>query len=226
MPPVIDYSKIFNRIKIYLDGEITISEIEFEDRANCIIEQLFKDPRTSNILNGIHIPFMIPKLIFEDIGKEIEKYYLSALESSYRNVFPEYEFKNHCKESIAGKISILSHSRHEKLLESMQKDTVVGYYFPCLSDYSIPASVEQLESLPDIFLLAGGFDTCAAIIGSPTLLFNERGYAPLLWLSALKDERTNLGYHIESYGYNLTFNQRFHYGNTAEYWTNSLVVLG
>ena len=38
-------------------------------------------------------------------------------------------------------------------------------------------------------------------------------------------DKEKIGYHIESYGYNLTFNKRPHLGNVAEYWAHSLIVL-
>ncbi|MBV5349669.1 hypothetical protein JZU71_00435, partial [bacterium] len=101
---------------------------------------------------------------------------------------------------------------------------MVGHYFPCLLEYSVPATIEQLQNTPSEILLAGGFDTCAAFIGSPDLLLKSQDYPPLIWLAALEAERKDVGYHFEAYGYNLTFNRRPHFGQVAEYWASGLVV--
>ena len=91
----------------------------------------------------------------------------------------------------------------------MTKDVVVGYYYPCMMEYSIPAAIECINTLPSQFLLAGGFDTCSAFIGSPNLLLRTNGYPPLLWMTALKTDKEDVGYHIEAYGYNLTFRSKY-----------------
>ena len=99
-------------------------------------------------------------------------------------------------------------------------------YLPCLLEYSIPAALEQMATLPEHFLLAGGLDTSAAFVSLPGLLLRKDGYPPLLWFSGLAAEKDGVGYHYEAYGYNLTFNRRAHLGKVAEYWASALVVLG
>ena len=74
-------------------------------------------------------------------------------------------------------------------------------------------------------IIIGKLDTCAAFIGSPNLLLNEDSYPPLLWMTALKSNKLDIGYHIEAYGHDLNFNKRPHLGNVAEYWGHSLVVI-
>jgi hypothetical protein len=103
---------------------------------------------------------------------------------------------------------------------------VVGRYFPCLTEYSVPACLERMFSLPEKFLLAGGADTSAALVGSPGLLLNEGGYPPKLWLAGLKTGADTMGYLYEAYGYNLTFNQRPHLNQASPQWAGALVVLG
>ena len=38
----------------------------------------------------------------------------------------------------------------------MRDADVVGWYFPCLSEFSVPAAIEQMAGLPANLLLAGG----------------------------------------------------------------------
>ena len=203
-----------------------ISVQNFEQRAEAILQNLRSDPKTKSITEGVCVPFFLPKADYPDYGEALEKVYLPAVKNAFSEKFPQYECVNHHKASLAGTLRITPESRHERLDAGMQQDQVVGYYFPCLMEYSVPAAIEQMAALPEQFLLAGGFDTSAAMTGSPDLLLRTDGYPPLLWLSALKDANTQAGYHFEAYGYTLTFNRRSHLGQVAEYWTSGLVVMG
>lgn len=230
--PVVDYGEIHERARKHLGAGVALSATEFEGRAEAILKGLRSDPKTRNIAAGVCVPFLLPKSAHPDraghaeIGQDLEETYLPAVQRSFQEEFPDYSFTNHCKSGLAGKLGVAAGSRHERLLEAMQQGVVVGYYFPCLLEYSVPAAVEQMKTLPETFLLAGGFDTCAAFVGSPDLLLRRDGYPPLLWLAALSGEQEGIGYHFEAYGYNLTFNRKPHLGHAAEYWASSLVVLG
>jgi hypothetical protein len=222
--PEINYHDIYNRIATQLgDGP---GQDEFQARSKAILNRLASNPRTANLLHGAHVPFMLPKATHLDIGQALDQRYLPAVAESFEATLPDYAFVNHHKGGLTGKLSVAPQSRHQHLLDMMSKDDVVGIYLPCLLEYSIPAARRQVEALPQEFLLAGGVDTCAALIGSPNLLFKRDSYPPLLWMAALNAENENVGYHFEAYGYNLTFNRRPHLGQAAEYWANGLVVLG
>jgi hypothetical protein len=229
--PALNYPDIHARISAQLDvapalSTHPLSAGDFERRAEAILARLRADPRTRTITQGAHIPFFLPKAVHEDVGTALDEQYLPAVNAAFLSRFPDFSFVNHHKAGLSGKLSIAKGSRHERLLQAMAEDTVVGYYFPCLLEYSLPAALQQLPDLPDEFLLAGGFDTCAAFVGSPDLLFKTDAYPPLLWLAALEAEQPGIGYHFEAYGYNLTFNRRAHLGQVAEYWASGLVVLG
>lgn len=224
--PKIDYPEIHARITKYLNIADAMSAAEFEQRAESILESLRADSQTRNIAEGIRVPFLLPKTVYDDLGEAIEKTYLEAVGGAFSEKLPKYSFVNHHKGGLAGKLSIEPGSRHERLVQAMGQAQVVGYYFPCLTEYSVPAAIEQIASLPAKFLLAGGFDTSATFIGTPDLLLRTDGYPPLLWLAAMRGEKDRVGYHFEAYGYNLTFNRRLHFGEVAEYWASGLVVLG
>jgi hypothetical protein len=224
--PQIDYNSIYSRITRHLEIADAISAEEFESRAEGILALLRSDPRTVDITKGVGVPFLLPKAAYSDIGQALDEKYLTGVEKSFSEVFPEHRFVNHHKDGLAGKLSIAAGSRHQQLVQSMQESHVVGYYFPALAEYSVPAAIEQVETLPAHFSLAGGFDTAAALIGCPDLLLRTDGYPPLLWLAALLAEQEGVGYHFEAYGYNLTFNRRPHFNQVAEYWASGLVVVG
>jgi hypothetical protein len=223
---VIDYADIHARLNKHLGISGGISVAEFEQRAEAILKKLSDDPQTSAVTQGVAVPFFLPKADYADYGDTLEGVYLHAVQSAFAEKLPDYLFVNHHKGGLTGKLGIAPQSRHQRLLAAMQQDQVVGYFFPCLTEYSLPATLEQIDKLPEQFLLAGGFDTSAALIGSPDLLLRTDGYPPLLWLAALSGEKENVGYHFEAYGYNLTFNRRPHFGKAAEYWASGLVVLG
>lgn len=224
--PEIDYEKIYTRLAKHLNVGDSVSKEEFEARAEKILTKLRGDANVSQILNGVRVPFMLPVEASADIGTLLENKYLPAVQSAFTETFPEKNFSNHHKGGLAGKLAIALGSRHEKLLKAQQTQVLVGYYFPCVTEYSVPAAIESIAQLPDQFLLAGGVDTAAAMIAAPDLLLRKDGYPPVLWLSALDTEKNGAGYHFEAYGYHLTFNRRVHLDQPAESWASGLVVLG
>ena len=85
---------------------------------------------------------------------------------------------------------------------------------------------DRLKNLPENFILAGGYEIISALVGCPSLLRKDKGYPPLLWLSSLHNsEDNNICYHLEPYGYNLTFNRRAHLNKAAEYWWHSIAII-
>jgi MoaA/NifB/PqqE/SkfB family radical SAM enzyme len=224
--PKIDYAAIHARAATHLGRAGLPSADEFARRAQAILARLGGHPETADIVRGVGVPFLLPKAVHLDIGEALETRYLDAVRGAFEATLPDYDFVNHVKASLAGTLSVAPGSRHERLIEAMARDAVVGYYFPCLNEYSIPAALARIASLPDDFLLAGAYDTCAALVGNPGLLLRENGYPPLLWLAALAGDRVDAGLHFEAYGPDLTFNRRVHFGQPAEYWTSGLVVLG
>ena len=224
-PVDVNYEKIYNKINNFLDTNTSLSLEEFIEKAENIIDKLRRNDRLANILNGVGVPFFIPKRTHGDIGEELEKNYLIGLKKSFKDENPDSDFLNHCSESLSKSIIVDNNSRHNKFIEKIENETVVGYYFPALLEYSFPAVIDAIKVFPDNFYLAGGYDTCAAFIGYPNLLLNKDAYPPLLWMTGLNSDKKNIGYHIEAYGYNLTFNKRPHLGNVAEYWGHSLVII-
>ena len=224
--PEINYAQTFERISKHLGTPSSLTVEDFEQKAESIKKQLESDASTQAITQGVGVPFFLPKATYNDIGEAIETKFIPAMGNSYAEKYPDYEFVSHIVGSLKDRFTVAPDTRHDALIDQVSQEDVVGYYFPCLLEYSIPATREIMKSLPEQFLLSGGYDTFAAVIGSPELLFNKDKYAPLLWLAALEGEKTEASYHFEAYGYNLTFNRKPHLGDAAEYWGAGLSILG
>jgi len=225
-PPKHDYDAIHARCATAFGAKGLPDVASFRRRSEAVMAALQSRPEVSGILRGTHVPFMLPRAEHTDIGEALDQRYLPILRSAFQATLPDFAFIDHHTIPLAGRLGIAADSRHERLVEAMCQDAVIGWYFPCLSEYSIPAALERVATLPEDFLLAGGYDTCAALIGTPDLLLRREGYPPLLWLAALTGDDPEEGHYFESYGYNLTFNRRKHFGQAAEYWNGGLVVLG
>lgn len=224
--PAIDYVTIHERVSTLLGNAGLPSVDEFTRRIADIQARLRDDPATRNLLHGVCIPILLPRAGHGDIGQVLDERYLPAVESAFKSSFPEYSFTNHHKTGLGGKLQVARGSRHDLLLERLGDGAVVGCYFPCLTEYAPSAALARMATLPTQFLLAGGVDTCAALISAPELLLNREAYPPLLWLAGLDAEKSEAAYHFEAYGYNMTFNRRLHFDQPAEYWASGLVVLG
>jgi len=224
--PQVDYHEIYHRLNKVFNFSAQLSVSDFEARAEAILSQLRNDECNQNITSGVAVPFILPQANYVDIGEAFQSTYLDGVKQAFQQMYPTHSFDNFCKDSLQGKFSTTKGSRQNTLIQAMQKGVVVGYYFPCLLEYSVPAAIERIAALPEYCILAGGFDTSSAFIGSPSLLLREDGYPPLLWASGFSSDNANEGYHFEAYGYDLTFNRRMHLGQVAEYWASGLVVLG
>lgn len=223
--PTLDYTVIYERFVDQFGVENLPDVMVFEQRAESILARLRARLEIRNLLASVHVPFILPQASHDDIGEALETRYVKAVRGAFKAKLPNYDFSDHHSTRLMGQLTVVTGSRHERLIEAMGRGSVIGWYFPCLNEYSVPAAIERISTLPDDFLLAGGYDTCSALIGSPDLLLNRDTYPPLLWLSALSS-KIGEGYYFEAYGYNLAFNRRMHFGQVAEYWNSGLVVIG
>lgn len=221
--PPIDHSVIHRRISEHLPGAGAVTLSEFEERAGRLMAQLERDAATREIARGVHVPFFLPADRSNDLGRTLEDVYLPAVGRSYTARYPKYWFRNELKGGLAGKLKVTPGSRYEALLKALAAGPIVGVYFPlALSGFSIDAAVRQMTDLPDGFVLSGGCDVAAALVASPELVMKEDGYPPQLDLAALDSTAAGYGYHFAPYGYNLTFNGRYHNGLASDYCSSGL----
>ena len=222
----IDLKNIYNNSVNFFNTSFDSSVDDFENRINSIKEKLNENENTKNILNGYGIPFIFPKFSSNDIGSNIQQILIPSLIKSYAKKFPNYELQNHIKYNLKGKIDCWNNSRYEKIITNSQERETIGILFPCLNEFSFPAAIEVIGQLPENFVLSGGYEIISALVGTPEYLFREDKYPPLLWFSSMKNiDDNNISYHLEPYGYNLTFNQRAHLNDAAEYWWHSVSII-
>lgn len=204
-----------------------LSSAEFQGKVDGLVEQI-KDTKTiANLLKGIYLPIILPRLgNFGDYGRLLEDVFLPAVELSYKKQFPDWSFHNYRKNELAGKVSVVAGTRHEKLLDMMARELVVAIYFPnLLQGFSVLASREQISALPESLLLAGGFDTAAAMAMYPDVL--ARGwYTPGLDMSALSWRSSVCSLSFGAFGGELLFSYRGALGDAGDLYSSGLLFLG
>jgi len=197
---------------------------EFADAVQTMRARIAADTRMAGVLRGPVVPFILPQSMIADEGAALEEFYLPAVAAAFTQAHPGQVFKDHHTLSLSGSMRTRAGSRHEHLIQRMSAGPVIGLYMPALTEYSVPAAVERLATLPTEWLLAGGIDTAAALIAEPALLLRKQGYAPLLWTAGLETQPGE-GHCFEAYGYDMTFNRRKHFDACAETSTCALVLL-
>lgn len=228
--PTLDYGQRLARLQTYLNSPkylYNISAADFETRSEAIIANIREDATVSNLLKGTYLPFVIPQMDVEDYGQVLDEVFLTGVNNSYAEQFGgERPFNNYRKGSLAEQTTIVAGSRYERLVEAMKQGTVVGIYFPnCLQGYSVDADREQMESLPEQFLLAGGFDAAAAMIAYPDVLARD-GSTPLLDVAAMQWRSSDGSLYFNAYDDNLNFGYGSYLDYAYDYCTGGLVVLG
>lgn len=225
--PEINYQEIHQNIEKYL-GPSSLTAQAFQEQALNVLEKIKNDPKISHILNGVHVPFLYPKIIEQlDPGSELEQNLLPAIKNSFSSKFPEYRFTNYCDGKLKGKVGIIPNVGYERLLNKVSEQTVVGWYFPnTLSEYSIPDQRKLMVRIQNDFFLSGALEAACAFIGTPEILLKKDNvYPPLLCLSAMSAEQEKFFYFFEAYGWNLTFNTRSYIGAVSEYFAGGLSVI-
>ncbi|MFH0814804.1 MAG: hypothetical protein V1902_01800 [Candidatus Falkowbacteria bacterium] len=144
-----------------------VSAEEFALRINALVQKIEADETVKNVLKGAWYPFCIPAglgVTAANYGAKLDKVLVPTVARAYTKAFPNRPFHNNITGQLAGEVTIWAGSRHERVLEAASKEPVVGIYFPtALQGYSINADREQMETLPEMFMLAGGLDTLAAM---------------------------------------------------------------
>lgn len=165
----------------------------------------------SNLLHGVHVPFVIPQLDPQkDLGEGLISDFLNSLEASFRDVYPESYFKAVMQggASLQHHLRIAAHSRYEALLDAAATGPLAGWYFPqALQQFDLASQHQQMLELPPIkgVCLSGPVEIIHAVMAMPDLLINEEGYAPILCMSAVEHNDERLALVLKSYGPHLEF---------------------
>jgi len=208
-PKLVEEADFANRILrlhgcLSIDTEVTAEQLKAEtERLLAIIRE---NSQIANIANGVYLPVVLPKLVTDDLGAELELY-LSGVNNSYTKTFGDRSFNNYRKGDLSGKVSIIDGSRHDQLIERMKQELVIGLHFPNpLQGFSINADREQMSTLPEGFILSG-IDTPIAMAMYPDILacdWNTPGLelAALQWQSA--DYSLDFGAFDDELGFGIT----------------------
>ncbi|MFH0852036.1 MAG: hypothetical protein V1845_00280 [bacterium] len=204
-----------------------MSVAEFEGRANELIGQIKDNKKIVNLLNGVYLPIILPKLeSIEDYGRALERIFLPAVKFSFEKQFPGRKFYSYRENELEGKVGIVEGTRHEKLVFNMIKSYVVAIYFPNpLQGFSVLASREQLFHLPESLLMAGGFDTAIALAMYPDVLARD-WYTPGLDLSALSWQSSDYSLCFVADDGGLYFGSRGNLGGASGSYSSGLLFVG
>lgn len=228
--PKLDLPAIYQRfLKFFGSGSFVDLDLsEFTRKVEQLQSELQTDPTVSNILKGVYVPFILPKLsFFKDIP--LEKLVVAA-GRSFEESYPNFEFRFLAENNLDSMLEIREDSRWEKIYKIWNERSVVGLYFPtALSGFAIPDHTVVLSRLAKNLILSGIPDVASAFVGSPGLLMKSDGkYANLLGLTAFlpKDQSQNHMFHFfEAYGWNLYFNKRSRIGAVSEYYAGGISVI-
>ena len=185
----VDFTNRILRLHKCLNIDTEINAKQLKEETERLLAIIGENSQIANIVNGVYLPVVLPRLVTNDLGAEVELY-LKGVNDSYINTFSDRKFCNDHEGVLADKVRIANGSRHDKLIERMKQGPVIGIYFPdSLRGFSIDASNEQMLTLPKGFILSG-MDTFIAMMMYPDILACDN--APGLNLTALrcKDPRT------------------------------------
>ncbi len=204
------------------DTEVTAEQLRTEtERLLVIIES---NPQIANIANSVYLPVVLPELVNDDLGAELELY-LAGVAKSYARTFGDRRFYNHCKGILANKVSIVNGSRHERLIARMKKRPVIGLHFPNpLQGFSVNASREQMSTLPEGFILSG-IDTLVAMAMYPDVLARNME-TPILDLAALQWQSVDYSFSFGTSDVLLFFAHMAGMGVAQGYLSGGLLFLG
>lgn len=205
-----------------IDTKVTAEYLKTEtERLLAIIKE---NSQVANIANGVYLPVILPKLVTDDLGAELELY-LAGVNNSYAKTFSDRGFDNYRKGTLANKVSIVDGSRHDQLIERMKKCSVIGLHFPnSLQGFSINADREQMSTLPEGFILSG-MDTPIAIAMYPDIL--ARGWnIPGVGLAALQWQCADYSLYFRAGGGKLGFDHTDRLVHTYGYYSGGLLFLG
>lgn len=222
-----DFGSRLIRFQESFKSGLCLSVAEFQGKAGELIKQISDNKNIANLLKGIFLPIVLPRL--EDVGdygKILEQIFLSAVKLAYEKEFPGRKFYNYRENDLADKVSVVSGTRHEKLLERMTNEFVVAIYFPSpLQGFSPLASREQMAILPESLLLTGGFDTVAAMTMYPDILARDWN-TPGLDMSALTWQSPGCSLYFEADDDDLGFGSRGSLGVASDDYSSGVLFLG
>src|SRR3989338_6906692 len=145
----IDFAAVHARFVRLLPQHTFVSSGQFWQGSLELAERLRKDARMAPLLNGAHLPVCFPQIDVEDYGATLEGVFFEAVARAYVEAYPDRIFKNWLKGKLAGQVTIVDRTRHDRLLGAMHRGPAVGLWFPTpFQGFSIPADRVVITHLP------------------------------------------------------------------------------
>lgn len=211
--PRIDYGSTLDRIGRHLGTALDITAEAFQDRVASLLSGLRSSPGLGDLAGGVCVPFAFRRAQpGADLGTELQDHLLPGVQRSFTERFPEARFKAvlQGQSELAGRVGLDPHSRYQEFVDAGGRGTVVGIYFPqALQEFDLASQRRQMQSLPDpvgmSICLSGGADICAALTGTPELLFSEEFYTPIPTMAAYVHSDERLVLLLKAYGPHMEF---------------------
>jgi len=228
--PNLNFSEIYKRYVTAFAENIVVSEVDFVRKIELIITTLKENTKESPILNGVYVPFIIPRSLANlDLGEAVNQL-LVSVERNFTGEFPDYEFNNFADTNLTGKIKVSTDSRLDSVYKQLEHGDIVGVYFPTFfAGFAIKSQRESVKSLPEKMNLSGALEIACAFIGSPDLLMKKGDNYPnglvLAGVEPTDSNAQNYFWYFEAYGWNLNFNYRSMVGPASEYFAGGISIV-
>ena len=220
----VDFANRITRLHgcLSIDTEVTAEQLKTEtERLLAIIRE---NSQIANIANGVCMPVVLPKLVTDDLGTELELY-LAGVNNSYAKTFGDRKFYNCRKGTLANEVNIVDGSRHDQLIARMKQEPVIGLHFPNpLQGFSINASREQMATLPERFILSG-MDTPIAMAMYPDILACDYN-TPGLDMAAFSWQSAGYSLDFKAYDDSLDFSYTDSLARAYDSYSGGLLFLG
>ena len=205
--------------------DLGITAEEFKAETERLLSLIAGNDQIANIKNGTYLPLALPKLESGDPGTALEQY-SRVVNKSYKKAFGgKRNFCNYREGELKGMVKIVEGSRQDQLIEKMKQGSVVVIFFPnSLQGFSINASREQMETLPEGFILSG-IETIIAMIMYPEILARDYN-TPGLDLAAFSWQSPVFSLNFEADDGLLGFGYRGGLSFAFGYYSSGLSFLG
>lgn len=220
-----DFSNVLSGFtKLLGVKDLGITAEEFKAETERLLSLITGNDQIANIKNGTYLPLVLPKLESGDLGTALEQY-LEIVGKSYKKAFRNRNFCNYRKGELSGVVKTVEGSRQDQLIEKMKQGPVVIIFFPnSLQGFSVDASREQMETLPEGFILSGIETIIAMIMYSEVL---ARDYqTPGLDLAGLSWRSPAYSLHFKSGDDRLDFVRRGSLSGAGDNYSSGLSFLG
>lgn len=223
-----DFAKRISSLHDSLNINTGITAKQLKNATEYLLNIIRKNFLIADIANGVYLPVILPQLMADNLGTELNMY-LDGVCNSYIktfNAFNDRDFINILhKDKLVDAVSIVNGSQHDRLINKMKKGPVPGLYFPnSLQGFSANACCEQMSELPDGFILSG-MDTPIAIMMYPDVLAYHK-HTPNLCLAALQWRSFGFSFIFRLINNELFFDDVSMLSHAENHHTNGLLFIG